>query len=336
MPKPRTFENTDVWIRRTNREWQFRLPVDLYGAVDPPVVEAASGHTLVVRLSVGPDLTIPAGAHITLEVPATWEAHLGNCFRRAVRTVGNRQQVRLGYGALTDVECSNPSVHLALEASWGRILDLVDVVVEEGEILPGDEVRIILGHPDGNLVQVQKHAQVAVLAVGVDLEGDGTYRRAATHPTLEVVGAYADRFRIFAPAAVCFGESFPVRVLPVDIYSLNPATRYKGAVQISAGDGVRVPSDAWIDSERDPKGVSLAATAAREGVYAVTVLDPVRGISGRSNPIAVGFHQDRRIYFGEMHSQMWHSMGTGTTAEFFEWGRDNAGLDFCAPANHYK
>jgi hypothetical protein len=29
-------------------------------------------------------------------------------------------------------------------------------------------------------------------------------------------------------------------------------------------------------------------------------------------------------------------MGTGTTAEYFEWGRDVGGLDFCAPANHYN
>jgi hypothetical protein len=34
--------------------------------------------------------------------------------------------------------------------------------------------------------------------------------------------------------------------------------------------------------------------------------------------------------------QMWHSVGTGTTNEFFKWGRDAAGLDFCAPANHYN
>ena len=33
---------------------------------------------------------------------------------------------------------------------------------------------------------------------------------------------------------------------------------------------------------------------------------------------------------------MWLSMGTGTTDEFFSWGRDAAGLDFCAPANHYN
>ena len=71
-------------------------------------------------------------------------------------------------------------------------------------------------------------------------------------------------------------------------------------------------------------------------MHALSVFDPKTGISGKSNPIGVGFLPEGGIYFGEMHSQMWLSMGTGTTAEFFAWGRDAAGLDFCAPANHYN
>jgi len=333
--RPRHFEDTDIWIRRINREWQFRDPVDLHGSVEPAVVEAASGHTLTVTLKVGAELNIPEGGHITMEVPATWEAHLGSCFRRAVRTVGNREQIRPGYGAFTDVECSNPDVRLEWAASWGRILNLVDVVVAQGEIGPGDEVRLILGPPDGNLVRVQKHAQVAILTVGVDLTGEQDYRRAATHPELRVVGGPPDRFRVFAPAVVKPGEEFRLRVLPVDVYRFNPATGYKGTVRFFSDDKVQVPASVGIDSSKAPKGIELSARAAA-GEHHITVLDPAAGISGRSGPIAAGFLVDRRIYFGEMHSQMWHSMGTGTTAEFFEWGRDNAGLDFCAPANHYN
>ena len=336
MIEPRIFENTGEWISKINREWQFRPPVDLHGSVEPDVVEAASGHTFIVTLRVGPELAIPTGGHITMEVPATWDAYLGNCFRRGVQTVGNREQIRPGYGAFTDVECSNPDVKLKLAASRGRILDLVDVVVVEGEIIPGDEIYIIMGPPDGNLVQVQKHAQEVILATGVDLAGDRVYRRAAIHPTLEVIGTYPDRFRVFAPAVVESGQDFTVRVLPVDIYSCNPATRYKGNVRIFTDDDVQIPDRLDIDTDLNPRGASATARISSSGVHFITVLDAETGISGRSNPIAADFLHDRRIYFGEMHSQMWHSMGTGTAAEFFEWGRDNAGLDFCAPANHYN
>ena len=61
---------------------------------------------------------------------------------------------------------------------------------------------LTLGAPDGNLVQAQKYAQIAVLTTGVDLAGDGTYYRAATHPSVTVVGAAAERLRVFAPGAV--------------------------------------------------------------------------------------------------------------------------------------
>ncbi len=334
--KPHIFENTGEWMRKINREWQFRPPVDLHGVIKPDVVEAASGHTFVVTLTVGTKLTIPTGGHITMEVPATWDAYLGNCFRRGIQTVGNRKQIKPGYGAFTDVECSNPDVELEMMVSRGRILDLVDIAVTSGEIVPGDEIRIIMGPPDGNLLQAQKYAQKAIFTVGVDLAGDKIYRRAAVHPTVEVTGTYPDRFRVFAPAVVKPDQDFTVRVLPVDIYSFNPATRYNGCIEIFSDDNVHIPDELTIDTDANPKGVSVTARASSTGAHFITVLDKDTGISGRSNPVAAGFLADRHIYFGEMHSQMWHSMGTGTTAEFFEWGRDNAGLDFCAPANHYN
>src|SRR5689334_20759395 len=87
--QPRRFEDTTDWINRINPEWQFHPPVDLHGTAEPSVVEAASGHTFVVTLRVGPDLTIPAGTHLTMEVPACWDTHLGNTFRRGIVNVGN-------------------------------------------------------------------------------------------------------------------------------------------------------------------------------------------------------------------------------------------------------
>ncbi|MGH2369235.1 MAG: hypothetical protein ACRDI2_13650, partial [Chloroflexota bacterium] len=293
-PRPRRFQDTTEWLNRINPGWQLRPPVDLHGAVEPGMVEAASGHTFVVTLRVGPDLVILAGAHLTMEVPATWDVHLGNTFRRAIRTVGNRQQVQNGYGAFTDVECSNPKVRLELEASYGRVLDLVDVVVTGGTLRAGDEVRLVLGPEDGNLVQAQKFAQVAVLTVGIDLRGDGEYRRAATHPTVKVIGAAADRFRVFAPGVARPGQPFAVRALPVDLYSFNPAPRYRGTAQVEATPGLAVPETVTIGDEHatGPYGMapaSITATASTPGVHTITVVDVAQGLIGRSNPIGVGF-----------------------------------------------
>ncbi|MDP6041390.1 MAG: DUF3604 domain-containing protein [Candidatus Latescibacteria bacterium] len=334
---PRIFEDTHDWFKRINREFQFREPVDLVCKMTPEVVEAASGHTFMMTCVVGEDLVIPAGAHITFEVRESWDTHLGNCFRRGIRTVGNREQIKACYGAWTDVVCSNAEVVLAHEASYGRIMDLVDIVVVEGELQPGDEVRIILGPNDGCLLQAQKFAQVAIFPVAVDLKGDGEYRRAAVSPQVKVVGAFPDRFRIFAPGTVASNAEFDARVLPVDVYSFNPATGYRGTGLLASTPDLDFPKTVEMDTGIHPLGVNIRVKdRAERGVHYITAADPNTGLSGRSNPIGVDFVPEGNIYFGELHSQMWHSMGTGTTAEYFEWGRDVGGLDFCAPANHYN
>jgi hypothetical protein len=341
LPRPRVWARDRDWWDQS-RAWHARPEADLHCAVDPGVVEAASGHTFVVTLRCGPGLTLGVGAHVTLEVPESWDTHLANCYRRGIRTVGARDQVKVGYGAFVDATCSNPDAEVAVGAWRGRLFDLVDVVVTRGAVRPGEEIRLVLGPEDGNLVQAQKHAQVAVLATGVDVAGDGVYRRAATQPTVRVTGAAAERLRVFAPGAVQPGERFDVRLLPVDLYSQNPSPGYHGRVRLFGSGGLMLPDTAGVRTdarEAYPAATAVRARAEGPGVCRVTALDPGSGISGRSNPIGIGFFRGepgQRVYFGELHAQMYHSMGSGTTAEFFHWGRDVAGLDFCAPANHYN
>ncbi len=339
--QPRTWAKDRDWWDQS-RTWHLRPAADLHGSVSPGVVEAASGHTFVVTLRCGADLALGQGAHVTVEIPESWDTHLANCYRRGIRTVGARDQVKVGYGAFVDVACSNPDVSLAVGAWQGRLFDLVDVVVTRGTVQPGDEIRLMLGPEDGNLVQCQKYAQVAVLTAGVDPSGDGTYSRAATQPIVRVTGAAAERFRVFVPGVVETGMPFDVRVLPVDLYSFNPSPDYEGHARLLGDEGLVLP--AAVDVRTDaaaqyPPATVVTATATAPGVYRITALDTTSGISGRSNPVGAGFFSQEpelRVYFGELHSQMYHSMGTGSTEEFFRWGRDVAGLDFCAPANHYN
>lgn len=305
----------------------------------PDKVEASSGHTFLITLTCGNELTLNAGAHVTLEIPESWDTHLANCYRRGIHTVGARDQIKVGYGAFVDVTCSNPDAAVDVGVWWGRLFDLVDVVVTRGSLGPGDHIRLVLGPEDGNLVQCQKYSQVAILTTGVDPTGDGTYSRVSTQPSVRVTGAAAERFRIFAPTAVQPGQPFDVRVLPVDLYSFNPSSAYRGHARTFSGGDLALPPTVELDTSASPLGATFTATAGSQGIHHITVLDPATGISGRSNPIGAGFFPgdpDAHIYFGELHSQMYHSMGTGTTAEFFTWGRDVAGLDFCAPANHYN
>ena len=67
-PRPHHFDNTTYWFRGISRQWQFREPVDLDCQIEPDVVQAASGHTFVITCRLGPELCLPTGAHVTLEV----------------------------------------------------------------------------------------------------------------------------------------------------------------------------------------------------------------------------------------------------------------------------
>lgn len=336
--RPRTWARDRDWWDQS-RAWHERPVADLRCAVKPGVVEASSGHTFVLTMTCGPELTLRRGSHVTVELPESWDTHLGNCYRRGIHTVGARDQIKVGYGAFVDASCSNSTADVGVGVWWGRLFDLVDVVVTLGEVRPGGAIQLVLGAPDGNLVQAQKYAQVAVLMTGVDAAGDGVYRRAVVQPSVTVIGAAAERLRVFAPGVVRPGERFNVRVLPVDLYSFNPSPGYAGTVRVFATDGLVAPEAVDVRTGDSPVATQLPVDARAAGVGRMTLVDCDRGISGRSNPIGVGFLGDtspERVFFGELHSQMFASMGTGTTAEFFTWGRDAAGLDFCAPANHYN
>ena len=335
-PQPRVWARDREWWDQS-RAWHERPEADLRCVVEPGVVEAASGHTFTLTMTCGPELRLGAGAHITVEIPETWDAHLANCYRRGVRTVAAHGQAQVGYAAFVEATCSRPEVGLAVGVWWGRLFDLVDVVVTNGDVQPRDEIRLTLGTPDGNLLQAQKYAQVAVLMTGVDVAGDGVYRRAAAQPSVRVIGAAAERLRVFAPGVVSRGDRFEIKVLPVDLYSFNPSPGYVATAQLFGTDGLRAPERVALRTDDAPRATDVTVEAVTDGVQRLTVVDVVRGLSGRSNPIGVDFYPtDERVYFGEMHSQMFNSMGTGTTEEFFTWGRDVALLDFCAPANHYN
>ena len=336
QPEPYEFEDTKTWFHKINTEWQMKPPADLHCSVTPNEVEAASGHTFVFTLKVGNDLTIPRGGHITLEVHHTWGVDKGNTYRKLVKNVAARSQTGNMYCALAEAECSNRNVALACRASWGPFLDLLDIVVADGAIEPGDSVTVALGTEESCPSQAQKFSQVAISPVGVDVNGDKDYRRAAVHPTIKVVGAFADRLRVFAPAVVRPGRLFSFRVLPVDYYSFNPATRYASTVRLTGSGGLAVPDAVDIDSSAHPFGVEAqAGPMDTGGPCHIVAFDQHNAISGKSNPVITEYPQDLNVYFGELHSQMWRSMGSGTTEEYFTWGRDIAGLDFCAPANHY-
>ena len=325
-----------VWAKLADwyaqsRRWIREAPVDGIAAISPDSAKACEPNTWVVIYTVG-DTPLNAGAHLSVEIPLAWKIDLGRVF--SVKHLMLPGEATSGYGVLVEVATSRDSVKTDVVISDLSRFDVVDVAITEGALQKGDWVKIILGGTESSKMRAQKYAQRAVFTMGVDVEGNGVYRRVNPFPTVQVVGSWAAALRVVASSTVEPNVPFEIAVMPIDSYSHNPASDYAGKVSLlTPGEGLQMPQE--CEFERSPIVVLKDVKATSKGVFRVTAIDRENALIGRSNPIGSGFSDEGHIYFGDIHGQVYESIGTGTTEEYYQWGRDVERLDFCATANHY-
>ncbi|KYH40998.1 MAG: hypothetical protein AYL32_008160 [Candidatus Bathyarchaeota archaeon B26-2] len=317
-----------------NRRWVNLPPVGGSASIEPSQARACEARRWVLTYEVGDD-PLTEGSHIAFEFPDWWTLDLGRPLLTGTVNIGLPSEVGRGYGAHVVAEASREGVDLDLAITFASRFKVVDIVVLKGRLEKGDRVKVHIGAAPGSKVRAQKFAQRAVFAMGVDVNGDGVYRRVDPHPSVDVKGAWPADLKVVAPATVTKEEEFSVKVLAVDKYGPNPATDYRGKVEIipSKGDGIKVPRRNIL-FRGDPSAEEGGFVAGDDGFYYLTAVDVENALAGRSNPIAVGC-SEKSLFFGDIHGQMYESIGTGTLDEYYRWGRDVEFLDFCAPANHY-
>ena len=349
---PRRFETPQHWYDQTTR-WVGLRPAPIRASIQPDEVRAGDAAEWVVTVTAdGADL--PQGSHLALEIPIYWYMELGRPYpvREELVPFGEGTS---GMSAFVSARSSVEGLSFPLAISNTGRFYVVDVVIEGGDLPEGESIEIVIGEDTGSHVRAQHHAQRAILYLGVDLcdpkrsPGDGYYRQAPEHPTVNVTGAWAESIKLVAPAIVRQGEPFPVKVLPVDGYHENPATGYEGTVRLRGEGGavaagsarLRAPGDGRLQVVEELSfdgsvGAQDAEATLLEGDTAyVVACDAERGIAGRSNPVSAPLAEGLSIFFGDIHGQMDDSIGTGDYDEYYGWARDAELLDFAAPANHY-
>ena len=216
---------------------------------------------------------------------------------------------------------------------WGR---MIYVQVLDAPLGEGDAITLTYGRHLGlkEGVTVRHFAGRAEFTVATDTDGTRSakfsgYTLIADQPALTVVGDSQTSFRIIAPSIIESSESFTVRLVPTDTH-LNLAQLTPAPLRLHT-------SDATCDIE--------LVESANESLTGVGVFDlpgvkligaqAKSGISGVSNPVVVT-HQalDNRLFWGDIHGHTGLSDGLGTPQEYFEFGRNEALLDFCAIADH--
>jgi hypothetical protein len=327
--KAKRWDRIADWYSQSRR-WKDQKPVDGRAWIEPDHAKACEPKTWEIIYQVG-DTPLKPGAHISVEISPEWKMDLGRIYPSPHLAIAG--SLASGYGAPVEAKTSRDDVEVDLAISEPSRFSIVDVAITSGTLQKGDVIKIILGGSDGSKMRAQKYAQKAVFTMGVDISGNGEYRRVSQFPAVSVSGSWASALRVIAPATITPGELFDVTIMPIDSYAHNPASGYTGQVELKASnEALELPSTHKFTQ----KTIShIKGRAESKGVYRVTAVDMENALIGRSNPIGAGFSHNDNIYFGDIHGQVYESIGTGTSDEYFQWGRDVERLDFCALANHY-
>jgi len=221
-----------------------------------------------------------------------------------------------------------------LGGMYGGFYSPVDVLTFqlEGPTLgPGETITVTHGDRSGGSrgFRVQSYSNVRFpLPLYVDLEGKKGF---FSLPIIgyHVVGKGVAGVHAFAPSIVKVGEPFEVSVRSQDEY-YNRATGPIPAYDVSLGDArmARIPAgDDAITVLREMK-------LDKPGVYRFSVGSADGSITGTSNPVWVQEDPRSRIYWGETHGHSGFAEGQGTPDAYFEFGRDDARLDFLTHSEH--
>jgi len=331
-PRPRAWTMNDWYVQ--NSLWRTSQPADGVASIEPSEAEAYSGQYWTVTYTVG-RRPLKTGSHVAIEVPSGWGPHLGRPMRDGRGVLAMAGDINPGFASWTRVEAEG-AAKVKGAVSWCNRFTILDVVVTEGTLQPGQKLWLHLGTEDASKLRCQPFAQQTPLAMGVDYEGDGTYLPLEP-PIVQVTGARAAALRLITPATVQPNEEFEAFVQAVDIYGANPAAGYEGTIDLKAtGPVVDVPPAIGIAPRGSWEGKITCRAGNASGVAHIRALDADRWLAGRSNPVGVGFcEKGERIAFGDLHGQVYVSIGTGTLDDYYTWAREVEHLDFCAPANHY-
>ncbi len=195
----------------------------------------------------------------------------------------------------------------------------------------GDTITITYGDTSrgGRGYRLQSYSNDAVqLPIYVDLEGRGNFFFLPI-ATYEVVGREIYAFHGFAPSVLAVGEAFDLVVRAEDIY-YNRATGAipDMAIALNGEPFMRLPPGG------NPIQILTGLSFDEPGVYRYSFASPDGRMTGVSNPIWVQENPKERIYWGETHGHSGFAEGAGTADGYFEFGRDDARLDFLTLSEH--
>ena len=213
---------------------------------------------------------------------------------------------------------------------------LVDVTVPEQGLAAGRTIQLTYGDRSGGGpgMRIQPFDEPRfVFKCYVDALGNGDFLPLADNPAVEIVGAEPCRLGIVMPSDVLVGKPAWCIVRAEDRYG-NPTGSYRGTARFESTDpDARLPAEYTFTA--DDRGVHRFEDVEfrTAGTQTLTVGDG--RLEGAGNPVQITrTRPEHLLLWGDIHGHTLYSDGRGTVEEFYKFGRDVAGLDFCAVTDH--
>jgi hypothetical protein len=203
--------------------------------------------------------------------------------------------------------------------------------VSDGSLTQGDTFTITYGDRSqgGKGYQVETYTNDAMaLPLYIKFDRDSIYFFIDL-PTYEVEGKDAHTVHGFVPSVVKPGEPFDMSVRVEDEY-YGRATGTIPDIEIKL-NGKKIKTLSGTDGALQ---VVADLTISDPGIYRYTLSAVDGTFEEISDPIWVDANPTHRIYWGETHGHCGFAEGQGTPDSYFEFGRDDADLDFLTLSEH--
>ena len=181
-----------------------------------------------------------------------------------------------------------------------------------------------------------------IFRVYIDHDADGWEEEIAESPWVPRLPAVANRLMIRAQSTAVVEEPVRLVVTAMDRFD-NPATGYRGTVNLSTADGSTSLSGRYVYARGDAGAHTFNVRFKKPGYYWVSVRDEKNKLVSESNPIEVLAEDPAyRLYWGDLHVHTEMSadaingvMAVSSYNGSYNIGRFRYGLDFMANADHH-
>lgn len=287
-----------------------------------PEVVASSRERFPILYEAGP-LGVAKGGMVFLQVSPFWGWD-------------TPQVLEPGGPGFTEVSTDAEGVTL-VPRTLGQ--QLLGIEIQGRDLAEGERIRIDYGAGEAR-AKVDRFAESdSKLWIAVDGDGDGVRELIDDSPGVDVRAGRPAVLHVSLPGTARPGTTVPLTVAVLDRAG-NMGTSFEGEVRLRVTDeaeGLTLPDTvAFTAEDRGRRTIDVPVSTA--GLFRVRAAagsnEGARGLEAESNPMLVDERAPATLLWGDLQGHTQLSDGSATPQEYFEYGRDAAGLDFLAITDH--